>query len=108
MTFNIGTILRCIGFVVTGSLLTILLLVISEIMQFTHINFVPFGGPSWGQWIYPIYFFLGFLISYILFRLPKKTARTILIAFVVLFVLSYIFTEGQLFINPIPFGVNAY
>ena len=108
MAFNIRAILQYVGFVVTGSLFTILLLVISEITQFTHINFVPLGGPSWALWIYPFYLLFGFLLAYKIFRLPPKALKIILIIFIIISLVYYLGGDDNAFTNPIPFGVNAY
>lgn len=102
------TVLKYVGVVIIGCAISIVLLVISEATGFTHINFVPLGGPSWGLWIYPIYLFIGFVGAYKLFRLPKKNFYTILIILLIITLVYYFGGDDSAFTNPIPFGINAY
>jgi hypothetical protein len=100
--------LKYAGFAISGFIGTVLLIVVSEITQFSHENFTIFSGPSWALWVYPFYFLISFLIFYRIFRLPKRTIGVIIILFTLIFIWQYFSLEGAMFENPIPFGISAY
>ena len=101
-------VLKYLGFIVAGIVGTIALIAISEITAFSHINFVPLGGPSWALWTYPIYFFISFMIFYRIFRLRAEVLWFIIVATFCLTIWWYLSSEGAMFENPIPFGISAY
>ena len=96
------------GFLVFGSMLTYLLAGISEYLEVTRLNFIPLGGPSWALWLYPVYFLISFCIVAAIFRLPKAAYFGIIVAFVILFLLLIYLSQGQIFSNWKPFGIDAY
>jgi hypothetical protein len=93
--------------VVLASCLTIILIIIGEYIGLTNLNLLPLGGPSWALWLYPVYFLLVYLILFFVFKLPKKYFWCFIILGVVVFIIFYIITNGNLFVNPVPFGHGA-
>ena len=95
-------------FIILGLLGTVALTILSDTIGFSRTNFFPFSGPSYASWVYPVYFLISFLVFRRVLDIPKKANYYIIGAFVVLLIWSYFIFEGELFINPIPFGIDAY
>lgn len=93
--------------VIIAGCLAIILIIIGECTGLTNLNLIPFGGPSWALWLYPVYFLLAYLILFFVFKLPKKYFWCLIILSVVVFIVFYIITNGNLFVNPVPFGHGA-
>lgn len=104
---QLSNILRYPAFVVAGLVGTAVLIVASELIGFSRANFVAFAGPSYAVWVYPLYFLISFLVFSKVFNLPKKAKYWIVFGFVIFLVWYYLSAEGNMFTNPIPFGIDA-
>ena len=100
------SILTYIEFLFAGLVGTVLLIVVSEYIKFSHFNFVPLGGYSWASWSYPIYLSISYLICTKYFQMGLKTL--FFVAILALLFFLFLNGEGGIFINPIPFGIGAY
>jgi len=96
------------AFIILGLIGTVVLIFVSELVGFSHMNFVAFANPSYASWVYPFYFLISFLVFWKVFNLSKRVKYYIIGVFIVLLVWYYFTSEGGFFINPIPFGINAY
>jgi hypothetical protein len=94
--------------IVIGLVISYLLITLSEESRLTRFNLSLFGGPSWALWLYPFYLLFGFLISAFCFRSTKRTYVIIFCGFVVFFLILTFLSQGQIFDNWRPFGVDAY
>jgi hypothetical protein len=95
--------LNFFGFILAGIVFGIILIVVSEFSSFSHLNLVPFGGKSWALWVYPVVLFLGVFISSFLFKIKNKLIILLSTAIIVFLLFLFVF-NGNLFVNPIPFG----
>ncbi len=94
--------LKFVFFFVFGVVFGVVLLVLSEISKFSHLNLAPFGGKSWAMWAYPVAFCIGFVISFFIFKVNKP--KLLLVLAVLIFAVFIIFLKGSLFVNFLPFG----
>ncbi len=96
------------AFIIAGLISAIVLVIVSDWIGFSRTSLVPLSGPSYAGWVYPIYFFISFIIFSKIFDLPKR-AKYYILAVAVIFTiwLHFVAFEGSLFTNPIPFGVGA-
>ena len=95
------------AFIILGSIGTVILIIVSELIGFSHMNFVPLASPSYASWVYSVYFLISFLVFAKIFRLPNRSKYYIVAVFIVLTVWLYFAFEGNMFENPIPFGIDA-
>ena len=95
-------------FIIAGLVGAVVLIVLSELLGVTRTSFVPLSGASYAGWLYPVYFFVSFKIFSKVFDLPKRAMYYVLFVSVILAVwMHFVAFEGELFTNPIPFGINA-
>ena len=84
----------------------IILIIISELIKFSHLNLIPFGGNSWAIWFHPIFVGLSFGIFSKIFKIQKPIPIFLVITIIGVIIFYYIY-NGLLFVNPIPFGIKA-
>ncbi|MFA5954035.1 MAG: hypothetical protein WC817_00675 [Patescibacteria group bacterium] len=102
---SILKVIRALLFWLVGFLLSYLFLGISEFKKITSIGA---GTFFWANWLYPFYLLLGFLLSAVIFRFGRRTYLGVVLGFIVVFLLFFYLTQGQIFFNWKPFGVDAY
>ena len=90
-------------FTIIGVVFGIALMICSEFFNFSHTNLVPFGGKSWALWAYPVTLFLGLFISSFLFKIKNKLMILLATAIIIFFLFFFVF-NGNMFVNPVPFG----
>ena len=96
-------------FIIAGLLGTIVLIMLSEWIGLSRTSLIPLSGPSYAGWVYPIYFFISFIFFSRIFDLPRRAKYYIFIVAIIFVVwLHFVAFEGNLFTNPIPFGIDAY
>lgn len=83
----------------------VLLILLSELLRFSHLNLIPLGGPSWAIWFHPLAFIISFNLINIIFKIFRPL-KLLLLSFIIFFLLFYIIYSGYLFINPLPFNVS--
>ena len=86
---------------------TVVLTIISQLIGFSRENFFPLAGPSYAGWVYPVYFLISFLIFAKVFGLPKRAKYYIIAVSIIFTIWLYFAFEGNMFENPIPFGIDA-
>ena len=94
-------------FTLSGLVGTVILVILSEVIGFSRANFLPFAGPSYATWVYPIYFLVSFIVAVRFFKLPHRANYYVIAASILVFVWWYAGAEGSLFRNSIPFGIGA-
>jgi hypothetical protein len=102
---SIKSLLRSLGILFLGLLISYIILGVSEFYKVTSIGL---GTRYWANWLYPFYLLLGFLLSALCFRSTKRTYVVIFCGFVVFFLIFIFLSQGQIFDNWKPFGVDAY
>ncbi len=102
-----SNIIKYPAFIISGLIGTVFLTIVSQLVGFSRENFLPFAGPYYAGWVYPVYFFISFMIFAKVFQLPKIAKYYIIAASVIFAILLYFIFEGQMFDNPIPFGIGA-
>lgn len=103
---NVKRIFNLIIYILLSIAGGIILIVISELIKFSHTNLIPFGGNSWAVWFHPIFMGLSFGVFSKLFKIK----RPILIFFIITIlsiIIFYFVYNGLLFVNPIPFEINV-
>lgn len=101
---NKKIILSWLSFIICGFIAGTTLIFFSELIGFSHIGFMSL---SWALWFYPLAFIISFGVSGKMFKI--KNLKIIIVTISVIFIiLFYIIFEGKLFINFIPFKINAY
>ncbi|MFA5954037.1 MAG: hypothetical protein WC817_00685 [Patescibacteria group bacterium] len=98
-------VLRALLFLLVGFLLSYLFLSISEAKKITSVGW---GTLFYANWLYPFYLLLGFLLSATIFRFGRRTYLGVFLGFIVVFLLFTYLTQGQIFHNWRPYGVDAY
>jgi len=93
-------------FILSSLFFSVILIVISEKIRFSHINLAPFGGYSWAVWAYPLLISVGIVLSSIIFKVGNWI-KLFLISLVILFAVFFVLTGGLLFSNFLPFGIYA-
>jgi len=104
---HISNVTKYPAFVILGLVGTVILIIVSELIGFSHVNFVALASPSYASWVYPVYFLISFLIFRRILGLSKKVNYYIVFVFIVLLIWYYFTDEGGMFMNPIPFGIDA-
>lgn len=99
-------IIKIIGFVFSGLVIGALLILISEVIKFSHLNLIPFGGASWATWIHPLAIGASFGVFSKIFKISKPVYIFLLVTIISIIIFYFIY-NGLLFINPLPFGINA-
>lgn len=99
-------IIKIIGFLFSGLVAGILLIFISELIKFSHLNLIPFGGASWAVWFHPVAMGVSFGVFSKLFKINKPVYIFLLTTIFSIIVFYFIY-NGLLFENPLPFGINA-
>ena len=99
-------IVKIVGFLFSGLSAGVLLIFISELIKFSHLNLIPFGGTSWAIWFHPVAMGVSFGILSKLFKINKSVYIFLLVTTISMIVFYYIY-NGLLFINPLPFGINV-
>ena len=104
MAYN--KIIKIIGFLFSGLVVGVLLILISELIKFSHLNLIPFGGASWAIWFHPLAIGVSFGIFSKVFKISKPI-YIFLLATLISIIIFYFIYNGLLFTNPLPFGINA-
>ncbi len=97
---------KWLKFITIGLFGSFLLLIISELIKFSHLNLLPFGGSSWAVWFHPLAIGISFYMSSIISKLGKPMIIFIFITLISA-VIFYFLYGGLLFVNPTPFGIGA-
>jgi len=63
---------RYFAFILLGLIGTVVLFFVSELIGFSHMNFVAFANPSYASWVYPVYFLISCLVFRKVFDISKK------------------------------------
>ncbi len=81
---------RYFAFILLGLIGTVVLFFVSELIGFSHMNFVAFANPSYASWVYPVYFLISCLVFRKVFDISKKANYYIVATFVILLIWSYL------------------
>jgi hypothetical protein len=100
--FNLSE-LKILKFSIIGIIFGIILMILSEISKFSHMNLLPLGGKSWALWAYPFCFFVSFAGSGYYLKI-KNWLIVSIVLFIVFSIIFYMLTSGLLFENLKPFG----
>lgn len=103
---NYKKIIKIIGFLFSGLLVGSLLILVSELVKFSHLNLIPFGGVSWAVWFHPVAIGISFGVLSELFKIYKSVYIFLLVTIISIIIFYFIY-NGLLFINPLPFGIDA-
>lgn len=104
---HLSNVSRYPAFIILGFIGTTILTIASQLIGFSRMNFLPFNGPYYALWVYPVYFLISFLVFAKVFRLPKRAKYYIIAVSVIFMIWLYFAFEGNMFENPIPFGIGA-
>ncbi|MBI2459200.1 MAG: hypothetical protein HYV53_01445 [Parcubacteria group bacterium] len=99
-------IIKMISFLFSGLVVGALLILISELIKFSHLNLIPFGGVSWAVWFHPVAMGVSFGILSKLFKINKPIYIFLFVTIISIITFYFIY-NGLLFINPLPFGINT-
>lgn len=102
-----SNIIRYPVFIILGLAGSAVLIIASELIGFSHMNFVALANPSYASWVYPVYFLISFLIFAKVLRLPNRVKYYVIAASIIFAIWLYFVFEGNMFENPIPFGIGA-
>lgn len=103
---NYKKIIKMISFLFSALAVGILLILISELIKFSHLNLIPFGGVSWAVWFHPIAIGVSFGVLSKLFKIDKPVYIFLLTTIIGMIAFYFIYS-GFLLVNPLPFGINA-
>ena len=91
-------------FTIVGITMGSILIVVSEIINLSNINLIPFGGDSWAMWIYPILRTLGMYLSSLILKFKNPLVIS-LVSLIIFSLLAFAVLGDNIFSNPIPWNL---